>query len=145
MADDERVFLIGESIQSHAFFLTQGLVEEFGPERVIDTTIAETALAGAGIGAAMAGYRPVCDFVFSDFMFVAGDELFGKAAKWRAIHGGKIRVPVVFMAAMGGGMRLGAEHSQSPQAYFMHTPGLKVALPATPYDAKRLNEDRHPG
>jgi acetoin:2,6-dichlorophenolindophenol oxidoreductase subunit beta len=138
MARDEKVFLIGESIQSHVFFLTQGLMEEFGPERVMDTTIAETALAGAGIGSAMAGYRPVCDFVFADFIFVAADEILLKAAKWRAIHGGKVEIPVVFMAAMGGGMRLGAEHSQSPHAYIMHTPGLKLALPATPYDAKGL-------
>ncbi len=138
MLRDEKVFVIGESIQSHVFFVTNGLVEEFGPERVMDTTIAETALAGAGIGAAMAGYRPVCDFVFSDFMFVAADEILIKAAKWRAIHGGKVKIPVVFMAAMGGGMRLGPEHSQSPQGYFMHTPGLKLAVPATPYDAKGL-------
>ncbi len=138
MDRDETVFFIGESIQSHLFFITEGLVEKFGPERVMDTTIAETALAGAGVGSAMAGYRPVCDFVFSDFMFVAGDEIFLKAAKWRTMHGGKVNLPLVFMAAAGGGMGLGAEHSQSPHGYIMHTPGLKLALPATPYDAKGL-------
>jgi len=138
MDRDERVFMIGESIQSHLFSVTEGLVEKFGPERVMDATIAETALAGASVGSAMAGYRPVCDFVFSDFMFVAGDEILLKAAKWRTMHGGKVNLPLVFMAAVGGGLRLGAEHSQSPQGYIMHTPGLKLALPATPYDAKGL-------
>ena len=138
MEQDEKVFIIGESIQSHLFFVTEGLVEKFGPERVMDATIAETALAGASVGSAMAGYRPICDFVFSDFMFVAGDEIFLKAAKWRAMHGAKVNLPLVFMAAVGGGWRLGAEHSQSPHGYIMHTPGLKLALPSTPYDAKGL-------
>jgi len=138
MDRDDTVFIIGESIQSHLFFVTDGLVEKFGSKRVMDATIAETALAGAAVGSAMAGYRPICDFVFSDFMFVAGDEIFLKAAKWRAMHGARIKLPLVFMAATGGGMKLGAEHSQSPHGYIMHTPGLKLVLPSTPYDAKGL-------
>jgi pyruvate dehydrogenase E1 component beta subunit len=138
MDRDESVFIIGESIQAHLFTVTDGLVEKFGADRVMDCTIAETALAGAAVGSAMAGYRPICDFVFSDFMFVAADEIFLKAAKWRSMHGGKVDLPLVFMAAVGGGLKLGAEHSQSPHAYVMHTPGLKLALPSTPYDAKGL-------
>jgi pyruvate/2-oxoglutarate/acetoin dehydrogenase E1 component len=138
MDRDERVFIIGESIQAHIFMVTDGLVERFGADRVMDSTIAETALAGATVGSAMAGYRPICDFVFSDFMFVAADEIFLKAAKWRSMHGGKVNLPLVFMAATGGGLRIGAEHSESPHAYIMHTPGLKLALPSTPYDAKGL-------
>jgi pyruvate dehydrogenase E1 component beta subunit len=137
MDRDERVFILGESIQAHIFGVTDGLVERFGTERVMDTTIAETAIAGATVGSAMAGYRPICDFVFADFMFVA-DEIFLKAAKWRSMHGGKVNLPLVFMAATGGGLRIGAEHSESPHAYIMHTPGLKLALPSTPYDAQGL-------
>ena len=138
MDRDERVFIIGESIQAHLFGVTEGLVNRFGTGRVMDSTIAETALAGAAVGSAMTGYRPICDFVFADFMFVAADEIFLKAAKWRSMHGGKVNLPLVFMAATGGGLRIGAEHSESPHAYIMHTPGLKLALPSTPYDAKGL-------
>jgi pyruvate dehydrogenase E1 component beta subunit len=138
MDRDEKVFIIGESIQAHIFMVTDGLVEKFGADRVMDSTIAETAMAGAAVGSAMAGYRPICDFVFADFMFVAADEIFLKAAKWRSMHGGKVNLPLVFMAATGGSLRIGAEHSESPHAYIMHTPGLKLALPSTPYDAKGL-------
>ena len=138
MDRDERVFIIGESIQAHLFGVTEGLVNRFGTGRVMDSPIAETAIAGAAVGSAMAGYRPICDFVFADFMFVAADEIFLKAAKWRSMHGGKVNLPLVFMAATGGGLRIGAEHSESPHAYIMHTPGLKLALPSTPYDAKGL-------
>ncbi|MFO7962387.1 MAG: alpha-ketoacid dehydrogenase subunit beta [Desulfobacterales bacterium] len=138
MRRDETVFIIGENVQQGTFGTTSGLVQEFGAERVMDTPLAETAVAGAAIGSAMAGYRPVADMMFADFMYIAGDEILLKAAKWHFMHGGKVKVPVVIMAAMGGGMKIGAEHSMCPEALVMHTPGLKLAVPSTPYDAKGL-------
>ncbi len=138
MTRDESVFVLGEDVQAGTFATTSGLVQRFGPERVMDTPLAETAVAGACIGSAMAGYRPVADFMFADFMFIAGNEVLVNAAKWRFCHGGKVDLPLVFMAAMGGGARNGPEHSQSPEAVIMHTPGLKLAVPSTPYDAKGL-------
>jgi pyruvate/2-oxoglutarate/acetoin dehydrogenase E1 component len=138
MNRDEKVFVIGENIQMGSFGTTTGLVQQFGTDRVMDTTLAETAVAGAAVGAAQAGYRPICDMMLADFMWIAGDEIFVKAAKWHFLHAGRVKVPVVFMAAIGGGMKLGAEHSQSPEAVVMHNPGLKLVLPSTPYDAKGL-------
>jgi pyruvate dehydrogenase E1 component beta subunit len=138
MEKDEKVFIIGEDVQHGAFYTTTGLVQQFGPERVMDTPLAETAVAGAAVGAAMTGFRPVCDMFFADFMWIAGDEIFLKAAKWRFLHGGRVNVPIVFMATIGGGNKLGAEHSQSPTSVVMHTPGLKLVVPSTPYDAKGL-------
>jgi pyruvate dehydrogenase E1 component beta subunit len=138
MRRDDAVFVIGENVQQGTFGTTTGLVQEFGKERVMDTPLAETAVAGAAIGSAMAGYRPVADMMFADFMYIAGDEILLKAAKWHFMHGGKVNVPVVIMAAMGGGMKLGSEHSLCPEALIMHTPGLKLAVPSTPYDAKGL-------
>ena len=138
MARDERVFVIGEDVQAATFGITRKLVDKYGPERLIDTPISETAIAGAAVGSAMTGFRPIADLYFADFMWVAGDEIFNKAAKWRFIHHGTQTLPMVIMAAMGGYTKNGAEHSQSPEAYFMHTPGLKVVVPSTPYDAKGL-------
>lgn len=138
MRRDEKVFLIGESIQGAAFGMTAGIFQEFGPERVMDTPIAETAIVGAALGSAMVGYRPVADLMFADFMFVAGDEIFLKAPQWHFLHGGKVNVPVVIFAAVGGGMQLANEHSQVPTGKILNTPGLKLALPSTPYDAKGL-------
>lgn len=138
MERDEMVFIIGENVQSHLFLLTDKLTDKFGPERVMDSTLAETAISGATVGSSMLGYRPICDYTFADFMFVAGDEIFLKAAKWRFMHGGKMTLPLVLLASEGAGMHLGPEHSQSPHAYFMHTPGLKLVVPSTPYDAKGL-------
>jgi pyruvate/2-oxoglutarate/acetoin dehydrogenase E1 component len=138
MERDEKVFIIGENVQQATFFVTAGLVQKFGTERVMDTPLAETAVAGAAVGSAMAGYRPVADMMFADFMWIAGDEILIKAAKWHFLHGGKVTLPVVFMAAIGGGFKLGAEHSQSPESVVMHTPGLKLVVPSTPYDAKGL-------
>lgn len=138
MARDETVFVIGEDVQAGTFMTTTGLVQRFGPERVMDTPLSETAVAGACLGAAMAGYRPIADFMFADFIFIAANEIMINAAKWRFIHGGKVSLPLVFMAAMGAGMRIGPEHSQSPESVIMHTPGLKLVVPATPYDAKGL-------
>ena len=138
MERDESVFIIGEDVQAGVFGATRGLVERFGPERVMDTPLSETAVAGAAIGAAMAGYRPVADFMFADFMFIAANEIINNAAKWHFIHGGKVSVPVVLLGNIGGGARVGPEHSQCPESVFMHTPGLKLVLPSTPYDAKGL-------
>jgi len=138
MNRDEKVFIVGEDVQAGSFGNTAGLVQTFGTQRVRDTPLAETAVAGIAVGSAMAGYRPVADMMFGDFMFIAGDEIFIKAAKWRFLHGGKVDLPLVFMAAIGGYARIGAEHSQSPESIVMHTPGLKLAIPSTPYDAKGL-------
>ena len=135
---DEKVFIIGEDVQQGTFGTTSGLVQQFGTERVMDTPLAETAVAGAAIGAAMAGFRPVADMMFADFMYIAGDEIMIKAAKWHFLHGGKVNVPVTIMASIGGGMKIGAEHSMCPESIIMHTPGLKLVVPSTPYDAKGL-------
>ena len=138
MARDNKVFIIGEDVQQGTFGTTRGLVKKYGPDRVMDTPLSETAVAGACIGSSMAGYRPVADMMFADFMFIAGDEILLKAAKWRFLHGGRVNLPLVIMAAVGGGAKLGAEHSQCPTSIVMHTPGLKLVLPSTPYDAKGL-------
>ena len=114
MRRDEKVFLIGESIQGSAFGMTAGIVQEFGPERVMDTPIAETAIVGAALGSAIMGYRPVADLMFADFLFVAGDEVFLKAPQWHFLHGGKVNVPAVIFAAVGGGMQLANETLSSP-------------------------------
>lgn len=138
MRRDETVFIIGEDIQAGAFMTTTGLVQKYGPDRVMDTPLSENAVAGAAVGSAMAGYRPIADMMFADFMWCCADEVFLKAAKWRFIHGGKVNLPLVFIAAMGGYSHIGPEHSQCPEAVVMHNPGLKLALPSTPYDAKGL-------
>ena len=138
MGRDETVFIAGEDVQAGSFGTNAGLVQTYGIERVRDTPLAETAVAGIAVGAAMAGYRPIADMMMGDFMFIAGDEIFIKAAKWRFIHAGKVDLPIVFMATIGGYARTGAEHSQSPASIVMHTPGLKLAIPSTPYDAKGL-------
>ena len=138
MSRDEKVFVIGEDVQASTFGVTRKLVQDFGPERIIDTPISETAIAGAAVGSAMTGYRPIADLYFADFMFVCADEIINKAAKWRFISGGTQKLPMVIMAAIGGYNKNGAEHSQSPEAYYMHTPGLKLIVPSTPYDAKGL-------
>jgi pyruvate dehydrogenase E1 component beta subunit len=138
MERDDTVFLIGESVQAGSYDITSGIVQRFGADRVMDTPIAEAGIAGAAVGAATAGYRPIADLMFADFMMIAGDEIFFKAAQWRFLHGGKVSVPAVFFAAVGAGEALANEHSQVPSAYFLHSAGLKVVLPSTPYDAKGL-------
>ena len=138
MERDESVFIIGEDVQAGVFRASTGLVQQFGPERVMDTPLAETVVAGAAVGAAMSGYRPVADFMFADFMWCAGDEIFNEAAKWYFVHGGKVSLPMVLFACIGGYARLGPTHSQCPEAVVMHTPGLKLAVPSTPVDAKGL-------
>ena len=138
MQRDGRVFLLGEDIGVYggAFKVTDGLVQEFGEERVIDTPIAETAIVGAAVGAAMMGLRPVAEMQFIDFISCAFDMITNFAAKSRYRTG--VGVPLVIRGPSGGGVHGGPFHSQNPEAYFAHTPGLKVVQPATAYDAKGL-------
>ena len=138
MARDERVFLLGEDIGVYggAFKVTDGLIQQFGEERVIDTPIAETAIVGAAVGAAMMGMRPVAEMQFIDFISCAFDMITNFAAKSRYRTG--VGVPLVIRGPSGGGVHGGPFHSQNPEAYFAHTPGLKIVQPATAYDAKGL-------
>ncbi|HEY1249883.1 MAG TPA: transketolase C-terminal domain-containing protein, partial [Thermoanaerobaculia bacterium] len=138
MARDGRVFLLGEDIGVYggAFKVTDGLIQEFGEQRVIDTPIAETAIVGAAVGAAMMGMRPVAEMQFIDFISCAFDMITNFAAKSRYRTG--VGVPLVIRGPSGGGVHGGPFHSQNPEAYFAHTPGLKVVQPATAYDAKGL-------
>ena len=139
MERDERVVLLGEDIAvfGGAYRVTEGLLDIFGEDRVRDTPISEIAIAGAAIGAAMTGLRPVAEFQFNDFMACAMDQICNQAAKMRSMMGGQVSVPMVMRAPMGATGRA-AQHSQSLEAWFMHTPGLKVVMPSTPYDAKGL-------
>ena len=138
MERDEKVFIIGEDVQSGVFGASRGLIEKYGPERIMDTPLSETAVAGAALGAATAGYRPVADFMFADFMFVAANEIVNNIANWHFIHGSKVNLPVVLFASVGGYVRLGPEHSQCPESFIMHKPGLKLVVPSDPYSAKGL-------
>jgi len=140
MNRDPNVYLAGEDIgiMGGSFGVTTGLIDEFGPDRVIDTPISETAIVGHAVGAAAAGLRPVVELMFSDFMMVCGDELMNQAAKIHFMFGGKAKAPMVVRAATGAGTRAAAQHSQSPEAMILNFPGLKVAYPSTPRDAKGL-------
>jgi len=140
MERDPNVFILGEDIGffGGAFKVTEGLFAEFGEKRVIDTPIAEGLIVGAAIGAAMAGLRPVAELMTVNFALLAMDQIVNHAAKIRYMFGGKTRVPLVVRAPGGGGSQLGAQHSQSFESYFLHCPGLKVVIPATPEDAKGL-------
>ncbi len=135
---DEKVFLIGEGIQTGTFGTTTGLVDRFGPDRIMDAPLAETAIAGVAVGASLMGYRPIADLMFSDFLYVCADEVLLKAAQWRLMQGGTQSLPCVFIANMGGYRKLGNEHSQCPYSIMLHSPGLKVVIPSNPYDAKGL-------
>ncbi len=140
MERDERVFIIGEDIGVYggAFGVTMGLLEEFGPERVIDTPISELGIAGAVTGAALAGMRPVGEIMFMDFITLASEQLVNQAAKIRFMFGGRATVPFVLRTPEGSGTGAAAQHSQSLENWFVHIPGLKVVAPSTPYDAKGL-------
>jgi pyruvate/2-oxoglutarate/acetoin dehydrogenase E1 component len=142
MRRDETVFLIGEDIGvpggfGGAFGVYLGLVEEFGHERILDTPISEKAIAGAAVGAAAMGMRPIADMQYSDFLFECMDELVNQAAKLRAMSGGRVKVPLVMRAPVGATTR-GAQHGQSPESYFVHVPGLKVVCVSDAYTAKGL-------
>ena len=140
MERDPAVFILGEDVGQFGgcFGVTQGLFAKYGEARVKDTPITESAIVGAATGAAAAGLRPVCEIMFVDFIGVALDQLFNQAAKMRYMFGGKAKIPMVLRAPQGAGIGAAAQHSQSLEAWFMHVPGLKVAIPSTPYDAKGL-------
>jgi pyruvate dehydrogenase E1 component beta subunit len=140
MRRDPRVVVLGEDVGKFGgvFRATSGLYEEFGPERVIDTPLAEAGIIGSAIGMALYGLRPVPEIQFADFIYPAFDQIVNELAKFRYRSGGQYTTPVVIRTPYGGGIRGGHYHSQSPEAYFAHTPGLKVVIPSNPYDAKGL-------
>ena len=140
MQRDPNVFIIGEDVgtMGGVFGVTGGLVQTFGEERVMDTPISESAIIGAALGAAMMGLRPVAEIMFGDFLGCAGDQLINQVAKARYMSGGKARVPLTIRVTTGAPGASAAQHSQSPESWFMNIPGLKIACPATPADAKGL-------
>ena len=140
MEADERVFLFGEDVGVYggAFGVSGDLLQRFGPERVIDTPISELGLAGAAVGAALTGMKPVLEIQFSDFVTLAMEQIVNQAAKIHFMFGGKASVPMVVRLPSGSGTGAAGQHSQSLEAWFAHVPGLKVVQPSTPYDAKGL-------
>ena len=140
MRRDPSVFLMGEDVAEAGtpFKVLSGLVQEFGPDRVMDTPISEPGFTGISLGAAMTGMRPVVDIMFGDFLFLALDQIANQAAKIHYMSGGKLKAPMVIRTTLGATRRSAAQHSQSLHALVSHIPGLKVALPSTPYDAKGL-------
>src|SRR3989441_10402683 len=140
MRRDPKVFVLGEDVGAYggAFGVTQGLYDEFGEMRVIDTPISESAIVGVSIGAALRGYRPVAEMQFADFISCAFDQIVNQAATLRFRYGGRASVPIVVRAPSGGNVGGGLYHSQNPEAWFVHRPGLKVVAPSTAYDAKGL-------
>jgi len=140
MLRDETVFILGGGIAKRggSYKVTVGLLDEFGPRRVIDAPIAEASFSGAGVGAAITGMRPVVEILFVDFTSLIIDQIVNQAAKYRFMSGGKGRVPMVLRTQGGSGNGLAAQHSQSLEAWYYHVPGLKVVMPSTPYDAKGL-------
>lgn len=140
MQDDDRVVVFGEDVglNGGVFRATEGLTKQYGEERCFDTPLAESGIIGVAIGMALYGMRPVPEIQFADFIFPAFDQIVSEAAKMRYRSGGEFTCPMVIRTPYGGGIRGGHYHSQSPEAYFCHTPGLKVVVPSTPYDAKGL-------
>jgi 2-oxoisovalerate dehydrogenase E1 component beta subunit len=140
MRRDDTVFIMGEDVgrRGGVFLASQNFIEEFGAQRVIDTPLAESAIAGVAVGAAMHGMRPIAEVQFADFIFPTFNQLIGEAARVRYGTNGNLHVPMVVRCPYGGHVRGGLFHSQSVEAFFAHVPGLKVVTPATPYDAKGL-------
>jgi 2-oxoisovalerate dehydrogenase E1 component beta subunit len=140
MASDPKAVVLGEDVGKFGgvFRATSGLYDEFGEERVIDTPLAEAGIIGTAIGMAIYGMRPIPEIQFSDFIFPAFDQIVNELAKFRYRSGGQYPCPVVIRTPCGGGIRGGHYHSQSPEALFIHTPGLKVVMPSNPYDAKGM-------
>jgi len=140
MRRDPRVFIIGEDVAEAGtpFKVLSGLVQEFGIQRVIDSPISEAGITGISVGAAMTGMRPVVDIMFGDFITLTMDQMVNQAAKIHYMSGGKLKVPLVMRTTLGATRRSAAQHSQSLHAWFSHIPGIKVVIPATPYDAKGL-------
>jgi pyruvate dehydrogenase E1 component beta subunit len=137
---DPHVFILGEDVAEAGtpFKVLSGLVEEFGPDRIIDTPISEAGNTGISVGAAMTGLRPIVDIMFGDFITLTMDQMVNQAAKVHYMSGGKLKVPMVMRTTLGATRRSAAQHSQSLHAWFSHIPGLKVVVPSTPYDAKGL-------
>lgn len=140
MRRDKNVFLMGEEVAEYngAYKVSQGMLDEFGPDRVIDTPIAELGFAGIGVGAAMNGLRPIVEFMTWNFAILAADQIINSAAKMLQMSGGQYHVPIVFRGGNGQAGQLAATHSQSFEAFYAHVPGLKVITPSNPYDAKGL-------
>jgi 2-oxoisovalerate dehydrogenase E1 component len=140
MERDAGVFVVGEDIAAMGglFQVTSGLLERFGPHRVIDAPISEAAQAGAAVGAALVGCRPVVELQIADFVSLVIDQVVNHAGKWRYMSGGRVTVPFVLRGAVSSGIGMGAQHSQTLEAWFVHAPGLVVIMPSTPYDAKGL-------
>ncbi|CAN5651426.1 pyruvate dehydrogenase complex E1 component subunit beta [soil metagenome] len=140
MQHDDRVFLMGEEVGEYngAYKVSRGLLDEFGPMRVVDTPIAELGFAGIGVGAAMVGLRPVIEFMTWNFALLAIDQVVNAAAKMLYMSNGQFRMPMVFRGPNGAALQLSAQHSQAWESWYAHIPGLKVVTPATPYDAKGL-------
>ena len=140
MRKDENVFLMGEEVADYngAYKVSLGMLDEFGPERVVDTPIAELGFSGIGIGAGMNGLRPIVEFMTFNFSLVAIDQIINGAAKILSMSGGQYSCPIVFRGATGNAGQLGAQHSQNFDSWYANTPGLKVVVPSNPYDAKGL-------
>lgn len=138
MRRDERVFMLGTCIQTPTFPHTKDLCTEFGADRVLDTPIAESGTAGAAMGAAQEGLRPIADFMYAGFAYYAASEIFLQAAQYHFLHGSQLALPVVFVGTCGVGRRVGNEHATLPYGALIHHPGIKVCMPSTPYDAKGL-------
>lgn len=140
MRRDEKVFLMGEEVAEYngAYKVSQGMLDEFGAERVIDTPIAELGFAGIGVGAAMNGLRPLIEFMTFNFSLVAIDQVINSAAKMMSMSGGQFQIPIVFRGPTGNAGMLSSQHSQNFENWFANTPGLKVVVPSNPYDAKGL-------
>ena len=140
MRKDETVFLMGEEVAEYngAYKVSQGMLDEFGPKRVIDTPIAELGFAGIAVGAAMNGLRPIVEFMTWNFALLASDQIINSAAKMLQMSGGQYSCPIVFRGGNGPAGQLAATHSQSFESFYAHVPGLKVVTPSNPYDAKGL-------
>jgi len=137
MDRDEKVYLIGEDVVGGVYPHTSGLIDKYGSERVIDTPIAENMIVGTSIGAALAGYRPICDMMEADFILIAIDEI-SKAGQWRFMHGGAPQVPMVVLGGNGGYHGIANDHAKMVYGNLLHIPGIKIAVPSNAYDAKGL-------
>jgi len=140
LARDSSVFLMGEEVAEYqgAYKVTRGLLQEFGPKRVIDTPITELGFAGLGVGAAMAGLRPIIEFMTFNFSILATDQIINSAAKMRYMSGGQFKIPIVFRGPGGSAYQVSSQHSQALESWYVYFPGLKVVMPSTPADAKGL-------
>src|SRR5690348_17146704 len=140
MRSDERVYIRGEDIAGYGgtYAVTKGLFEEFGEKRVKDTPLAEEVIIGTALGSALTGLRPIAELMTMNFSLLASDQIVNSAAKFRYMFGGQPSLPLVIRMPAGGGAQRGAQHSQTLESWFAHVPGLKVVMPATPYDAKGM-------